>query len=249
MDRKDMIMRILVSNDDGIHCGHLIKLVELAKELVDEEGEVWVIAPAEECSAMSHRVTVHGDFRLKKEVDFPVEGVYAYSLNGTPADCVKVGIQCVLPEKPDVVLSGMNIGYNISRDVVYSGTVGAAAEGAMNGVLSIAYSLAKGADFGVPETYFLDLTRLLLRQKLASDEIWNVNFPGCPAKEVKGILFNRTLAPKEYYFGHYEKEEISETESRIVPVYEYAVEGTPGSDMEAVINGYISVARVKNMVP
>lgn len=242
-------MRILVTNDDGIRCGHMIKLAELAKELVDEQGEVWVVAPADECSAMSHRVSVRGDLRLKKEVDFPVEGVHAYSLNGTPADCVKVGIQCVLPEKPDVVFSGMNVGYNISRDVVYSGTVGAAAEGVMNGVVSIAYSIPKGADFSVPETYFHDLTRLLLRQKLASDEIWNVNFPGCPVEEVKGILFNRTLSPKEYYFNHFNREEISETESRIVPVFEYATEGAPGSDMEAVINGYISVSRVKNMVP
>ena len=192
-------MRILVTNDDGIRCQHMIKLAELAKDF----GEVWVVAPAAECSAMSHRVTVNQELILKEEPDFPVEGVHAYSLNGTPADCVKVGIQCVVPEKTDLVFSGMNVGYNLSRDVAYSGTFGAAAEGAMNGVKSIAYSLAKGADFEIPETYFREVTEMLLKKKLASDEIWNVNFPGGTADDVKGILFNRTLAPGGVLFSSF----------------------------------------------
>ena len=238
-------MRILVTNDDGIHCEYMIKLVELAKDF----GEVWVIAPAAECSAMSHRVTVKKNLTLKKEPDFPVEGVHAYSLDGTPADCVKVGIDCVLPEKPDLVFSGMNVGYNLSRDVVYSGTVGAAAEGAMHGVTSIAYSLVKGQGFEVPETYFHQITELLLKKKLEPDELWNVNFPGGKADDIKGILFDRTLAPAEYYFNHFEKEEINETETVITPVFRYAETGPEGSDLEAVTNGYISISKVKNMVP
>ena len=160
-------MRILVTNDDGIHCSHMIKLAELAKDF----GEVWVVAPSSECSAMSHRVTVGRHLTLKKEPDFPVKGVHAYSLDGTPADCVKVGIQCVCPEKPDLVFSGMNVGYNLGRDVAYSGTFGAAAEGTMHGVKSIAYSLEKDADFEVPETFFREITEMLLKRDLASDEV------------------------------------------------------------------------------
>lgn len=238
-------MRILVTNDDGIHCEHLIKLAELARDF----GEVWVVAPSAECSAMSHRVTVHADLVLKKEPDFPVEGVHAYSLNGTPADCVKVGIQCVVPEKTDLVFSGMNVGYNLSRDVVYSGTFGAAAEGVMNGVKSIAYSLAKGGSFDVPETYFHEITELLLKKNIEPDEVWNVNFPLGTADEVKGILFHRTLAPEEFYFHHFEKEEINELESKIKAVFLFSETGPEGSDLKAVTDGYISISKVKNMVP
>lgn len=238
-------MRILVTNDDGIHCEYMIKLAELARDF----GEVWVIAPTEECSAMSHRVTVKNGLTLKKERDFPVEGVHAYSLNGTPADCVKVGVGCVVPEKPDLIFSGMNVGYNLSRDVVYSGTFGAAAEGAMRGVTSIAYSLVKDGGFEVPETYFREITELLLKKKLGPDEVWNVNFPGGKAEDIKGILFDRTLAPMEYYFKEYEKEEINEDEYLIKPIFQHAKNGPEGSDVRAVNEGYISISKVKNMVP
>lgn len=238
-------MRILVTNDDGIHCKHMIKLAEMAREF----GEVWVVAPSSECSAMSHRVTVNNELILKREPDFPVEGVHAFSLNGTPADCVKVGIQCVVPEKTDLVFSGMNVGYNISRDVAYSGTFGAAAEGVMNGVKSIAYSLAKGADFQIPETYFHEITELLLKKEIASDEIWNVNFPAGSADDVRGILFNRTLAAEEFYFSHYEKEEINDRETRIKAIFLFSETGPKGSDLKAVTDGYISISKIKNLVP
>ncbi len=238
-------MRILVTNDDGIKCPHVIKLAELAMEF----GEVWVVAPEKECSAMSHRVTVSNELVLKREADFPIKGVHAYCLNGTPADCVKVGIQCLVPGKTDLVFSGMNVGYNLSRDVAYSGTFGAAAEGAMRGVRSIAWSLAKGADFQVPEAYFHEITRMLLKKEIGPDEIWNVNFPGGSADDVKGILFNRSLAPQEYYFHHYEREQISDDEIRINAVYRYPETGPEGSDLQAVLDGYISIGRVKNLVP
>ena len=238
-------MRILVTNDDGIHCEYLVKLAQLAKDF----GEVWVIAPSKECSAMSHRVTVNHELILKKEPDFPVEGVHAYSLNGTPADCVKVGVSCVVPEKTDLVFSGMNVGYNLSRDVVYSGTFGAAAEGAMRGVTSIAYSIVKGEGFEVPETYFREITEILLKKKLGPDEVWNVNFPGGKAEDIKGILFDRTLAPLEYHFKRYEKEEIDENQTLIKPVFQHAKTGPEGSDIKAVTDGYIAISRVKNMVP
>lgn len=238
-------MRILVTNDDGIHCEHLIKLAELAKNF----GEVWVIAPSQECSAMSHRVTVDGNLILKKEQEFPVEGVHAYSLSGTPADCVKAGIRCVMPEKPDLIFSGINVGYNLGRDVIYSGTFGAAAEGVMHGVKSIAFSMAKGAGYDIPEIYLPHLTELLLKKKIGSDEVWNVNFPGVPADEVKGILFDRKLAPLEYYFDHYEKKMINETDASIKAVFIFSETGPEDTDLKAVADGYISISKIKNMVP
>lgn len=105
-------MRILVVNDDGIKAPGIKRLVQMAAGL----GEVWVVAPAAQCSAMSHRITVRGDLEVKP-YDFPATGVTAYSVGGTPADCVKVALGCLMTEKPDIVFSGINAGYNVGRDL------------------------------------------------------------------------------------------------------------------------------------
>lgn len=109
-------MRILVVNDDGIKAPGIKRLVQMAAGL----GEVWVVAPAAQCSAMSHRITVRGDLEVKP-YDFPATGVTAYSVGGTPADCVKVALGYLMTEKPDIVFSGINAGYNVGRDILYSG--------------------------------------------------------------------------------------------------------------------------------
>ena len=101
-------MRILVVNDDGIEAPGIRKLAELARQF----GEVTVAAPKHQCSGMSHRITVDAGLEIAR-VDFPVEGVEAYSIDGTPADCVKVAISNIMKEKPDIVFSGINRGYNI----------------------------------------------------------------------------------------------------------------------------------------
>ena len=131
-------MRILVVNDDGIKAPGIKRLVQMAAGL----GEVWVVAPAAQCSAMSHRITVRGDLEVKP-YDFPVTGVTAYSVGGTPADCVKVALGCLMTEKPDIVFSGINAGYNVGRDILYSGTIGAAMEALCWGVPAIAFSVAE----------------------------------------------------------------------------------------------------------
>ena len=105
--------KILLVNDDGIRADGLILLARLASRL----GEVTVAAPDSQCSAMSHRITVHGELRVKK-VDFPAGGVTAYSVSGTPADCVKVALHYLLSEKPDIVFSGINRGYNAGVDIL-----------------------------------------------------------------------------------------------------------------------------------
>ena len=130
-------MRILVVNDDGIKAPGIKRLVQMAAGL----GEVWVVAPAAQCSAMSHRITVRGDLEVKP-YDFPATGVTAYSVWGTPADCVKVALGCLMTEKPDIVFSGINAGYNVGRDILYSGTIGAAMEALCWGVPAIAFSVA-----------------------------------------------------------------------------------------------------------
>ena len=101
-------MRILVVNDDGIKAPGIKRLVQMAAGL----GEGWVVAPAAQCSAMSHRITVRGDLEVKP-YDFPATGVTAYSVGGTPADCVKVALGCLMTEKPDIVFSGINAGSHL----------------------------------------------------------------------------------------------------------------------------------------
>ena len=131
--------RILVVNDDGIGAEGIVRLAAAAKNL----GEVWVVAPGQQCSAMSHCITVRGSLQIRQE-DFPVPGVKAYSVAGTPADCVKVGIRHLMQDRPDVVFSGINCGYNVGVDILYSGTVGAAMEALVNGIPAIAFSEERG---------------------------------------------------------------------------------------------------------
>ena len=117
-------MKILVVNDDSIHAPGIVLLAKAAMEL----GEVTVVAPANQCSAMSQRITIRGDMRVDKVQDFPVPVKAAYKVDGTPADCLKIAMQYLLEEKPDYVFSGINDGYNAGFDIAYSGTLGAAFE-------------------------------------------------------------------------------------------------------------------------
>ena len=107
-------MKVLIVNDDSISAPGIAMLAKAAAEL----GEVWVVAPKHQCSAMSQKLTIHGDMLLEKAVDFPVQGVKAYCLEGTPVDCVKVALQHLMQEKPDFVFSGINNGYNTGYDIV-----------------------------------------------------------------------------------------------------------------------------------
>jgi len=193
-------MRILVVNDDGIKAPGIKRLVQMAAGL----GEVWVVAPAAQCSAMSHRITVRGDLEVKP-YDFPATGVTAYSVGGTPADCVKVALGCLMTEKPDIVFSGINAGYNVGRDILYSGTIGAAMEALCWGVPAIAFSVAEEDECEVLNTYLEPVAKELISKTLPQNEIWNVNFPGCTLEEYKGILWDRIPDQNQYYRDNYKR--------------------------------------------
>ena len=190
-------MRILVVNDDGIKAPGIERLARVAKEF----GEVWVIAPTVQCSAMSHRITIQADLEVKP-VDFPVEGVYAYSVSGTPADCVKAALLQIMPQKPDIVFSGINNGYNAGIDLLFSGTVGAAMEALLGGVPAIAFSCEGEGNYEVVDAYLYPVAKELMEKKLPANEIWNVNFPCCPVSELKGILRGRVPAQMQFYMDH-----------------------------------------------
>lgn len=231
-------MNILITNDDGIFADGIVVLARAAVKF----GKVTVVAPAQQCSAMSHQITLRRSLVLEK-YKFPVAGVDAYSLDGTPADCVKAALDAKLVT-PDVVLSGINNGYNVGFDIVYSGTIGAAMEGLMNGIPAIALSRHHVGDFGITEAYIEEILAKLLTMPLKR-QVWNVNFP---TGKCSGILWDRVPANEGYYAGNVD---VAREGDRMVLTYPPMVEldpsnpkGSPDSDLNAVLRSYISVGKV-----
>lgn len=236
-------MKILIVNDDGIAADGIFHLAKNAAEL----GQIWVVAPAEQCSAMSHRITVHGPIDVNEE-DYPLEGVRAFRVAGTPADCVKVGLKHLLPRKPDIVFSGINFGYNVGQDILYSGTVGAAMEALINEIPAIAFSKEMNDSYDVVSKNFIPIVKELLGRSIEKNEIWNVNFPGCPLSELKGVLDNRIPAQQQYYLDHYERKELENGGFRLLAGDIRNLNAEAGSDMRAVLDNYISIGKVRNTV-
>lgn len=178
MSRKDKV--ILVSNDDGIHSVGLRQLAESLRKV----GEVYVVAPDRERSAASHALTLHKPLR----VDEVQKGFF--SVNGTPTDCVNLGVLFLLKEKrPQLIVSGINKGGNLGDDVTYSGTVSAAMEGTLLGIPSIAVSqVGNGAyHFETAAGIAVSLAGLVLSEGLAKDVFLNVNVPNLPPDQVTDI--------------------------------------------------------------
>ena len=179
-------LRILISNDDGIHARGLSVLENLARQITDD---LWVVAPESEQSAASHALTLRRPLRLKSW------GKQRYSVDGTPTDCVFMGVRHLLHDcKPDLILSGINHGMNLGEDVIYSGTVAAAMEGAILGIPSIAFSLQARADddaflWETPRSCLVDIVQKLwpLFQGTPESLLYNVNFPAVAPDEVAGI--------------------------------------------------------------
>jgi 5'-nucleotidase len=186
---------ILVSNDDGITSKGILTLVNVMKQL----GDVLVVAPNSPQSGMGHAITVGETLRLKESFIF--DGVKAYECSGTPADCVKMARHFVLKDKvqPDVVVSGVNHGSNTSISVLYSGTMSAAIEGAIEGTPAIGFSLcdySHDADFSHIEEYIRKITLQVIEKGLPKGVALNVNFPPKRNEELKGIRICRQANAK-----------------------------------------------------
>lgn len=242
-------MNIFVTNDDGIRSEGIIRLARAAKNF----GNVIVVAPSSQCSAMSHRLTIGKDMLVSK-VEFPVEDVVAYEVDGTPADCVKLAKNRVFTEVPDVVLSGINNGYNAGSDIQYSGTIGAALEAACSGIHAIAFSEERydGDETDktcheVTEKYLETLLGELLQKKLEIDEIWNVNFPGCGLDKCSGVLYDVKMAKDAFYTDSYERKNVDKDKMLFRLVGEYHEDAQEGTDFKALVDRYVSVGIVRNI--
>ncbi|MDG2152372.1 MAG: 5'/3'-nucleotidase SurE [Crocinitomicaceae bacterium] len=175
---------ILVTNDDSIHAKGIKELVSVAKTF----GQVIVVAPEKPQSGMGHAITISNPLRIQKYEGF--ENVVAYECSGTPVDCVKIAIFEILKRKPDLLLSGMNHGENSSTNVLYSGTMSAAIEGAMESIPSIGFSLAdfdSDADFEATKSISSQIIKDVILNGLPKNTCLNVNVPKLSLKEIKGI--------------------------------------------------------------
>lgn len=232
---------ILIVNDDGIQADGISKLARAAKQY----GDVWVVAPDSQRSSMSHRINYSSPIDVWDYTPF-VNGVKAFSCNGSPADCVRVGIK-IIGKKPDVVLSGINNGYNIAADIQYSATVGAALEAAFWGIHAIAFSQDCGNIHEVTDRYLTELLEEYMEKKLTKSQIWNINFPCCPLNECKGILRDCIVSKDEFYNEDYSEKNIDEKhrQFKVIPIRNW--NGSEGTDLFAVCNNYVSVGIVNNI--
>ena len=236
-------MNILIVNDDSIDSPGIALLAQAAGEF----GRVWVVAPDAQCSAMSQKVTIRGSLTAKPVENFPANVEGAYRVTGSPADCVRVALDCLLEERPDYVFSGINDGYNVGYDIAYSGTVGAAMEAVMNGVPAIAFSNAFQASLDTPRAYIRSVLAELLQAGLGCGEIWNVNFPDRGPQDVAGILHNRCIGPARIFDNAYQRRDLPDgsccldIQTDVMEVDETLCEA---SDVAAVHRGYVSIGKV-----
>ena len=233
--------KILVSNDDGIDSEALARLAALAKKF----GEVWVVAPCRQFSSMSHAANFWEPLKAW-EVDFPVEGVHAFTTTGTPSDCVSFGITTVVPGRPDLVFTGINKGYNIASGIQYSATVGAALEAANQKIHTIAFSENHIGTHEVTDKYIEQLASELIDTPLGDNEIWNVNFPNCSVEECRGIKYDTVVSQDDFYAGGYDVVAKDGDKISYMVNFERYWTATEGTDLYAIMNNYVSVGRVKN---
>ena len=202
---------ILVTNDDGISAPGIRTLISAMNEL----GDVIVVAPDSPQSAMGHAITINSTLQCN-QVKIDDGPQIEYSCSGTPADCVKLGINEILDRKPDICVSGVNHGSNSSINVIYSGTMSAAVEASIEGIPAIGFSLLDyswNANFNEIKKYLVNITKQALLNGIPKGNALNVNFPKLKEKDIKGIKicrqanaywvekFDKRVNPqgKEYY--------------------------------------------------
>ncbi|MEA3495254.1 MAG: 5'/3'-nucleotidase SurE [Bacteroidota bacterium] len=232
--------KIFVTNDDGINSRGIDALVECMKEY----GDVTVIAPNKPQSGVGHAVTMREPISVEKSNIF--DGTNSYSCSGTPADCVKFGLQHSCETKPDLLVSGINFGSNASVNMLYSGTVAAAVEGALSGIPSIAFSSTnfdEEADLSGAIDTVHKVMKLFETIKLPKSILLNVNIPALDKNEIKGIKFCRQS------IARWKEEFIEESSNNGKTSYWlkgefFCDDKTNDTDIWALENGFVSIVPV-----
>ena len=243
-------MKILLTNDDGIDAPGLKVLKKIATELAGENGEVWVVAPSNERSGTAHCVSFAKSFEIEKI------GPRNYKLEGYPADCILAGLYRITKQLPDLILVGVNRGNNSGENTLYSGTIGAAMEGALQGVKSIALSQYMGQmnrdlenPFEATVAHGLTLVKQLYYNapwdKKDYRLFFNVNFPPCRAREIRGVKVVRQGQRKGSKFSARYLESTSNGEILFVQGGSQTSTSKEGTDINANLDNYISVTPMR----
>lgn len=227
---------IVVSNDDGIRSDGLLMLAEALGEL----GTVYVVAPDRERSAAGHSLTISHPLRVEEV------GPRMYAVDGTPTDCVNLAVNGILRKKKVALLaSGINKGGNMGDDITYSGTVSAAMEGTLLGIPSIAVSLVGNGrfDFEEPARIALRMARKVLEEGMLKDTLLNINIPGVPKEEIRGIRVTR-MGKRIYGDAIVQKRDPRGRKYFWIGGNHLRHEDVPGSDLVAVSRNYVSVTPI-----
>ena len=241
MTKKQEEPIILVTNDDGITAPGIRNLVEAVKDL----GKIIVVAPDKPQSGMGHAITIGQPLRLHRVQLF--DEIEAWQCSGTPVDCVKLAVDKILHRKPDLCLSGINHGANHSINVIYSGTMSAAVEAAIESIPSVGFSLLDysiEADFAAARKYALLIVEQMLKKPLDKHTILNVNFPPVSDELIRGVRICRQA------YAKYEEDFIERDDPHGRKYYwltgEFVNfdEGTD-TDVWALENNYVSVVPVQ----
>lgn len=234
-------MRILVTNDDGVFSEGIY---QLAKHM-ESKGEVTVVAPDSERSASGHAITMHSPLTVKNVKFFDTQ-IEAYSVNGTPADCVKIGVEVLLKDrKPDIVISGINTGPNLGTDVIYSGTVSAAIEAAIMDIPAIAISMGSYEHNGYENAaqFVASISNKLLENSNLHNIVLNVNYPSKPKNEIKGVKIT-TLGIRRYDNAFIERKDPWGNSYYWISGTVRDIKQDPESDIAAISEDYISITPI-----
>jgi 5'-nucleotidase len=236
-------MNILISNDDGIHSPGV---KALADALNRDGHEIAVVCPDRERSATGHALTIHHPLRVEAIENVYHPSVKAWACSGTPSDSVKLALDAILSDRPQLVLSGINRGANLGTDVLYSGTVSAAMEGVLEGIPSIAFSLTSftATDFSAAARFASRLVGAISHHPIDEPVLFNVNIPAIPADAICGVvvtklgirryrdIFEKRIDPrgKIYYWlsGEVVEEDVKS-----------------GTDIQAIRDNYITITPLK----
>lgn len=232
---------ILITNDDGITSPGIRALYEAVKDL----GKIVIVAPDKPQSGMGHAITIGHPLRLQPSDLFP--GIDAYSCSGTPVDCVKLAVDKVLHRKPDLCLSGINHGPNHSINVIYSGTMSAAMEAAIENIPAVGFSLMDhsiNADFAAAQHYARVITEKMLKEKPTKHILLNVNIPNFPLSEIKGFKICKQAYAK-YQEKFLERKDPSGKKYYWLTGEFVNFDNGRDSDVWALANNYVSVVPVQ----
>ncbi|MGJ9457960.1 5'/3'-nucleotidase SurE [Oceanobacillus sp. CF4.6] len=234
-------MKILITNDDGIFAPG----VEALADLLSHFGEVVIVCPDTEKSAYSHKITLRQPLKLKK-IDF-APNAEAYAVNGSPADCVKLAMEVLLKEKPDIVFSGINIGPNVGRDMYYSGTIAAAQEAMLYQVPSVSVSLetfkTTKIKFGIVKQLLYNVVEVILQNKIAKNVMLNVNLPYTSKELCKGVC----VVPMDLSISRYNFVALNDPQGQdyywLKDNYQ-DLKVNEGTDYQLLKDGYITVSPI-----